>query len=157
MPSPEFSSNPLTPSFSIPFSAYVGLGKNQGSLYYYEWYSSGDWVCRLEVKRWKNGKLSRKTFAKTITVSPSAAVEDVYSLSPGTVDRLQKYQQGKCGICLRYVDSLEVDHDHKTGAIRGLLCHRCNVGLGYFEEDWLSSARHYIENPPANLAKSSKG
>ncbi len=43
-----------------------------------------------------------------------------------------------------------LDHDHQTGAWRGLLCSRCNTGLGHFRDDpaLLRSAAAYIENPP---------
>jgi len=46
-------------------------------------------------------------------------------------------QQGKCAICERLPSStrsFDVDHCHRTGRIRGLLCFLCNKGLGYFRE-----------------------
>ncbi len=52
-------------------------------------------------------------------------------------------QRGLCAICRQpesvarngRIQSLPADHDHKTGRIRGLLCHRCNVAIGLLRED----------------------
>lgn len=38
-----------------------------------------------------------------------------------------------CGTCFQ-VEVPRIDHDHKSGKIRNLLCDRCNRGLGYFKE-----------------------
>jgi hypothetical protein len=47
-----------------------------------------------------------------------------------------KEQKGRCAICGRKQRRhLAVDHNHKTGEIRGLLCFRCNFGLSWFQED----------------------
>lgn len=58
----------------------------------------------------------------------------------------------RCQICAIHEDdtrfgTLNVDHDHDTGMVRGLLCHHCNAGLGHFREDLkvFSDAVAYLE------------
>lgn len=43
-------------------------------------------------------------------------------------------QCGECAICGRKDRRLVIDHNHKTGKIRGLLCTRCNLSIGSFED-----------------------
>lgn len=44
-------------------------------------------------------------------------------------------QKGKCKICRKEMKRPHVDHDHKTGKYRGLLCVSCNNGLGIYEKN----------------------
>jgi hypothetical protein len=59
-------------------------------------------------------------------------------------------QSFKCAICgvpaVEFDRLLAVDHDHSTGAVRGLLCNHCNIGIGNFKEDvaFLASAIIYL-------------
>jgi len=60
-------------------------------------------------------------------------------------------QNNKCAICLESdVESINmaVDHDHVTGAIRGLLCRPCNIGIGLLKDDIerLGMAIRYLQN-----------
>lgn len=53
----------------------------------------------------------------------------------------------KCMIC-GIDENLVLDHCHKTNMVRGLLCSKCNVGLGFFEENpaFLTEAINYLKN-----------
>ena len=56
-------------------------------------------------------------------------------------------QGGVCAICGSPPKSrrLHVDHDHRTGAVRGLLCFRCNRALpSYVTAEWLHAAASYL-------------
>jgi hypothetical protein len=63
-------------------------------------------------------------------------------------------QNGMCALCGQRdqgiggkYDGLHVDHDHRTGKIRGLLCNTCNRALGLFKDDQtvLERAVRYLE------------
>ena len=61
-----------------------------------------------------------------------------YGLSYKDWLKLWEVQDGKCAICGKSFDSpsdANVDHNHKTGEIRGLLCKTCNLGLGCFYDN----------------------
>lgn len=52
-------------------------------------------------------------------------------------ERMFADQHGVCAICEQpeLTRRLSVDHNHESGAVRGLLCHRCNVAIGLFKEN----------------------
>lgn len=71
------------------------------------------------------------------------SLRKLYGMTVGDYDEKLKAQQGRCAICGadepngpgKKNGHFMVDHDHKTGAIRGLLCSNCNVLLGQASDD----------------------
>lgn len=67
-----------------------------------------------------------------------------YNLSVTEFEEMTAAQDGRCAICRRE-SKLCVDHDHATGAVRGLLCNRCNRFLGVLEKwESLNAAQDYL-------------
>ena len=61
-----------------------------------------------------------------------------YGIDQEEYDELWRAQDGRCGICREEASGkrrLAVDHCHKTGRIRGLLCAECNMAIGKLRED----------------------
>jgi hypothetical protein len=76
-----------------------------------------------------------------------------YDLPEGGYDAMLKAQDGKCGICKSTEprsrsDKFHIDHCHKTGKVRKLLCGPCNTGIGSLGDnpDLLRKAAVYIES-----------
>lgn len=71
-----------------------------------------------------------------------------YNLTEEMYKTLLKTQDFRCKICdSRFTDSLKpkIDHCHKTGKVRGVLCNTCNTGLGHIErEGFLDKAIMYL-------------
>ncbi len=71
-----------------------------------------------------------------------------YGLTIADVVEMQKQQGNKCAICgCKFNKPHHIDHDHNTGAVRGLLCGECNLGLGKFRDSLfiLKAAIQYLE------------
>lgn len=75
-----------------------------------------------------------------------------YGLTIEQYDAMVAWQDGKCAICGgppsdprwkghaspvggRRIEKFHIDHNHKTGDVRALLCSQCNRGLGDFRDD----------------------
>jgi hypothetical protein len=69
-----------------------------------------------------------------------------YGVTQEWFEQKLKDQEGKCAICFSVLSKPSVDHNHKTRQPRGLLCHSCNVFVGFAHEDTkrLSSAIEYL-------------
>lgn len=56
-----------------------------------------------------------------------------YGLEPGDYERMLAEQGGRCALCEAEPAKLYIDHDHRSGKARKLLCPRCNTLVGYLE------------------------
>ena len=73
-----------------------------------------------------------------------------YKITPDEYERIGESQAWLCAICGEKSERrLFVDHCHKSKAVRGLLCHSCNIGIGHLRDcpRRLRAAIEYLENP----------
>jgi hypothetical protein len=77
-------------------------------------------------------------------------IKKKYDITLEQYNEMVDAQQGKCKICGTHQDELKkllvIDHNHDTNIVRGLLCDKCNRGLGHFNDDvnLLSQAIEYL-------------
>ena len=110
------------------------------------------------------------TFTKNVNIKQKAAlrycspdcswrssfVNREYGITLFDIERMKDEQDGKCSICLTEFILIPskricVDHDHKTGEVRGILCASCNTALGLLKDDVdrMTRAVQYLENESA--------
>lgn len=79
-----------------------------------------------------------------------------YGLSAEAWHEMLIRQAGRCAICSSPMESPHVDHDHRTGKVRELLCNHCNRGLGEFFDspDLLMKAAAYVKLHTETLVES---
>lgn len=102
-------------------------------------------IARRKTRYRSNEKVRKAAWATNLKHKYGITVEEY--------DQMLKIQNGRCAICdvsshetKTGKSHLAVDHDHKTGRVRALLCSHCNAGLGAFRDDTvvLNKAVEYL-------------
>ena len=119
------------------------------------WYRDNREHVIARVKQWRSENPDRaRATQRAVNGRRKPAARDHhlqknFGIGLADYERMLHEQGGGCAICRRPPrpgSSLHVDHDHETGKVRGLLCFRCNGGLGQFAEngDRLADAMSYL-------------
>jgi hypothetical protein len=114
-----------------------GLGSH---CYACKYEKSKEWVERNREKLNTYAR-SRKKNNPRKPISPAKrraeGLKINYGLSVNDYNEMHRKQNGVCAICKsdNRGKRLVVDHDHKTGEVRGLLCSSCNWALGHMKDD----------------------
>lgn len=80
------------------------------------------------------GKRSKLWYKNNKDKARENQLKNYYDITIEDYNKMFAEQEGKCKICgahqTEFEKKLGVDHNHKTGKIRGLLCDNCNIGIG---------------------------
>jgi Recombination endonuclease VII len=106
------------------------------------WENEAQRVAAARTAEWR----SRMTKDELRAYQRKAQLKHHYGLTEAQFYEMVAAQAGLCALCRDpFTAQPRVDHDHATGLIRGLLCDRCNVGLGWFEKMVKLDAAGYLE------------
>ena len=108
-------------------------------------------------RRWRREKYRTDIVhrEKRLRYNWGAYLKSKYGITPEEYEDRLRVQKRKCLICgyktPRYPEKkqmLHLDHDHKTGKVRGFLCSLCNKGIGCLKDspELLEKAAEYIRN-----------
>jgi hypothetical protein len=90
-------------------------------------------------------KTSKQLYNGSCSECTGVIRASTYNWTPSQYRAQVRAQNGRCAIC-QADDYLVIDHDHKSGYVRGLLCASCNNGLGQFQDstDVIQAAFDYL-------------
>jgi hypothetical protein len=100
---------------------------------------------RRAARKWREGNPERVR-----EYQRKADLRRKYGLAVEEYDAMVAAQDGRCAICGEIPSGsrsvLDVDHDHATGTVRGLLCHGCNKATGFLHDnpELLQKAINYL-------------
>jgi len=113
---------------------------------------------KARVKQWQQDNADRlNAYQRARRADPAVKQREraghlkrKFGITQEQYEQMLAEQRGGCAICGDPPEegkALHVDHDHDSGAVRALLCVRCNNGLGQFKEDLnlLDRARRYLD------------
>lgn len=93
----------------------------------------------LDVNRNRINSQRAENYRKDKSRAIESNLKRYYGISLAIYVQIFKKQNGRCKLCNVHQSQFErrfdVDHNHKTGKIRGLLCIRCNRGIGLLKDD----------------------
>jgi len=116
--------------------------------------AQGTATCSLCRVQFEAGKYNRYCPPCTAKEARAHQLRLNYNITPQEYDAMLSAQGGGCYICGRppKTKRLAVDHDHKTGLVRGLLDRRCNNALSMFSDSpkRMLKAVSYLTFPPAS-------
>lgn len=84
----------------------------------------------------EKGKLiKRKSTERHKPIHEARRLQRKYGITKEQISTMLVEQNGECDICHNHLISPRIDHSHRTGKIRGLLCDSCNKALGFLYDD----------------------
>ncbi len=102
----------------------------------------------FSIRKTKNGETKLRTQCKdcSCVTSKSSHFKNSYKITVEQLEILKLQQEFCCKICNKKTD-LVVDHNHRTGDVRSLICNNCNLGLGMFQDniDLIKKAIQYLK------------
>jgi len=114
-------------------------------------------ISAMAVLYWTDDEYRKKQRASSVKYAASPKGQDfylkrIYGISLEDYMLMFERQNGRCAICshvfdIKYKKNIHVDHCHRTGKVRGLLCSLCNAGLGNFKDnqEFLRNAASYLD------------
>lgn len=105
------------------------------------WYAKNTERAKANIRAWnEKHPETRREYSRVWRERHPEKQRDVwlrhkYGIVQADVDAMKLAQGGRCGACDEPTEKFHIDHDHRTGEVRGLLCAGCNFAAGLLEDD----------------------